>query len=128
MFQWFDHLVPPYMKAHHVKMLDCTKIPVIGPAELLPNFTYKSAAFTVRASAHFEDFGQFVADFENSFPYMRVQLVRLKPLETQGASDNSVTATPGDRRSELRAIRSSQESPEQLTIDMKIITLIRPAS
>jgi hypothetical protein len=48
--------------------------PIAGTAEvnLLPNFPYKQATLSVAGTAHYHDFGRFLADLENQFPHIRV--------------------------------------------------------
>jgi len=48
--------------------------PVSTPADvdILPSFPYKQTTFIISGTAHFHDFGRFVADFENAFPHIRV--------------------------------------------------------
>jgi hypothetical protein len=48
--------------------------PVTAPAdvELLPAFPYKQTRFTISGTAHYHDFGRFLADFENQYPHVRV--------------------------------------------------------
>jgi Tfp pilus assembly protein PilO len=53
---------------------------VIADVSLLPNFPYQSASFVVKVTAHYHDFGVFLADLENSFPYLRVQNLELIPV------------------------------------------------
>lgn len=60
------------------------EIPQLGPlgpvteSSLLPAFPYKQATLTVAGRAHFHDFGRFLADFENTFPHMRVLNLNLE--------------------------------------------------
>jgi len=60
------------------------EIPQLGPlgpvteTSLLPGFPYKQAMLTVAGRAHFHDFGRFLADFENTFPHMRVMNLNLE--------------------------------------------------
>ncbi len=54
----------------------------VGP---FTKFPYKAVSFSVRGTAYFNDFGKFVADFENSFPFLRIQNIELEPA-TAGAS------------------------------------------
>jgi len=75
---------------------------------LLPKFPYRAALFNVRGTAYFHDFGKFVADFENTFPYLRVQNLELEP-----ASASSATST-GDN--------------EKLAFRMEIVTLVNPTT
>ena len=43
------------------------------------NFPYKAAAFTLRGTAYFHELGRFISDFENTFPYMRIQNIEIEP-------------------------------------------------
>jgi Tfp pilus assembly protein PilO len=52
---------------------------VIADVSLLPGFPYKAATFVVKVTAHYHDFGVFLADLENSFPYLRVQNIEITP-------------------------------------------------
>jgi hypothetical protein len=72
---------------------------------MLPNFPYKQATLTIGGTAHFHDFGKFVADFENQFPYMRLMNVTLEPASGVLAADK-----------------------ERLSFRMEIATLVKPPS
>src|ERR1043165_1143399 len=67
---------------------------------LLPNFPFKGVAFNVTLIGRYTDFGRFLADFENSFPYMRVQLMNVTPDVQQPSV--GATTTPGDDGGKLR--------------------------
>ena len=75
---------------------------------VLPRFPYKAALFNLRGTAYFHDLGKFVADFENSFPFLRVQNIELEP-----ASETSATQTP---------------EAEKLAFKMELVALINPLS
>jgi len=62
---------------------------------VLPKFPFKAVSFNVTLIGGYTDFGRFLADFENNFPYMRVQLMNVTPDiaqtavgATQGATDD----------------------------------------
>ena len=74
---------------------------------MFPKFPYKAALFNIRGTAHFHDLGKFIADFENAFPYLRVQNVDLEP-----ASQSAATGAGGDS--------------EKLSFKMEIVALINP--
>lgn len=42
-------------------------------------FPYRAASFVLRGTAFYHEFGRFVSDFENAFPYMRIQNIELEP-------------------------------------------------
>ena len=75
------------------------------PSEVgvLPNFPYRAAIFVVRGTGYYHDFGKFLADFENNFPYIRVQNLE---LDSSGGA--------------------RVEDPERLQIKMELVTLVRP--
>jgi uncharacterized protein YecA (UPF0149 family) len=74
---------------------------------IFPKFPYKAALFNIRGTAHFHDLGKFIADFENAYPYLRVQNLDLEP-----AGQTAATGTPTE--------------PEKLSFKMEIVTLINP--
>jgi len=52
---------------------------LVGETTLLPSFPYKQATLTVAGEAYYHDLGQFIADFENQFQYIRVQNLEIEP-------------------------------------------------
>ncbi len=60
-----------------------------GPknVSLLPDFPYKQASLTVSGTSFFIDFGKFVADFENQFPYVRILNLSLEPVSALVANE-----------------------------------------
>jgi hypothetical protein len=76
---------------------------------VFPKFPYKAALFHVRGTAHFHELGKFIADFENAFPYIRVQNIDMEPAGQSAAA----TTTPTD-------------DPEKLAFKMEIVALINP--
>ncbi len=73
---------------------------------MFSKFPYQAALFTVRGSAHYQDFGKFLADFENNFPCIRVQNIELDPVGAIAGSDNR----------------------EKLNFKMELVTLVRPTA
>jgi Tfp pilus assembly protein PilO len=62
----------------------------IGPTTeviLLPNFPYKQASLSLAGTAHFHDFGRFLADLENQFPHIRVVNLNLDLNQSQTAEE-----------------------------------------
>jgi Tfp pilus assembly protein PilO len=72
---------------------------------MFPKFPYKAASFVVRGTGFYHDFGKFVADFENNFPYIRVQNLE---LSAQGGARN--------------------EDNEQLQFSIELVTLVKPVT
>jgi len=70
------------------------------------------AIFHVRGTAYYHDFGRFVADFENTFPYMRIQNIDLEPSGGTSASKEGGSG--------------SSDDAEKLAFKFEIVTLINP--
>jgi Tfp pilus assembly protein PilO len=75
---------------------------LVGEVGMVPNFSYKAATFQVKGNGRFHDFGKFVADFENSFPFIRIQNFEMGP--SGGAT----------------------REPETLEFKFEIVALIKP--
>ncbi len=85
---------------------------VAGQVGMVANFPYRAAVFHVRGTAFFHDFGRFVADFENTFPYMRIQNIDLEPSGGSVASRDTSSA--------------SSDDAEKLAFRFEIVTLVNP--
>lgn len=79
---------------------------VLGDIQMFPKFPYRSALYNIRGTAYYHDLGRFLADFENRFPFIRVQNLELEP-----ASNSSSTAT---------------EDAEKLAFKFEIVALVSP--
>ncbi len=44
-----------------------------------PPFPYKAVKYAVKGTAYYHEFGKFVANFENTFPYIRIQNIEITP-------------------------------------------------
>ncbi len=109
-YTWAIKLFEEARARHEVKIIETTR-PVKGDVGLLAQFPYQAAIFTVRGTGHYHDFGKFLADFENSFPYFRVQNLSLAPgLDSVAGTDTSTAAT----------------GEENLSFRMEIVALIKP--
>jgi Tfp pilus assembly protein PilO len=109
-YTWAILLLEKARARHDVKIIEVTR-PVKGEVGLLAQFPYQATMFTVRGSGHYHDFGKFLADFENSFPYFRVQNLSLAPGFDSAAGTDTPTAASGE---------------ENLSFRMEIVALIKP--
>ena len=108
-YTWAQELLVKARVGHEVSIIDVTR-PSKGEVGLLAQFPYEAANFSVRGAAYYHDFGKFLADFENQFPYFRVQNLLL------GTSAESA----------LGAEASARVGEEKLQFKIDIVTLIRP--
>ncbi|MCI0537168.1 MAG: hypothetical protein L0Z50_18275 [Verrucomicrobiales bacterium] len=115
-FKWFYNTLESFQSRYDVSLVDITREPEFGEVGVLPNFAYQAAIFGVKLNATYHDFGKFLADFENKFPYMRVQNLRLELDPAQKlAGTNALIAASLDTR-------------ERLAITLKVVTLVKPTT
>jgi Tfp pilus assembly protein PilO len=105
LYSWAINTVRQFKLPYKVEIPQFSQID--GPKEMgmFSQFPYKQATISIAGSAQFYDFGRFLADFENQFPYMRVMNVSLEPVGS---------GNPADR--------------EKLAFKMDIVTLVKPAT
>ena len=53
--------------------------PEVSPVDLLPSFPFKQVKFAVTGTAYYHDLGRFIADFENTYPHIRVANLQVQP-------------------------------------------------
>ena len=129
-YYWFLKLVDQFRKDEKLDssfIVDIT-MPEFVDAGLLPKFPYKAASFGLRLNGEFHEIGKFIAALENTFPYFRVQNIKLAPNKTPSPVPG---AQPGAPVSPLTTLTSPMEPivPEtKLVADVKIITLIKPGT
>lgn len=81
--------------------------PRIGESSILPKVAYKTALMSVHGTAHYHDFGKFLANLENSFPHMRLQRLELEPSQFGEATS---------------------AGQEQLNFKLEILALVKPSA
>src|SRR5438445_9677190 len=105
MYAWVIQTVGRFGAERRVEIPQFSR-EVMTDVGIFAKFPYKAAVFNVRGVAYFHDLGKFLADFENSFPFARVQ-----NLELEAAGNSAATATADS---------------EKLSFRMEIVTLINP--
>lgn len=117
-FKWFYNTLESALARHKVRLVDITRDPELGEVGVLPRFPYRAATFGVKLLASFHEYGAFLAEFENQFPYMRVQNLQIEP---EGGSESALQeAAPLPLR--------PPGSRETLAITMRVVTLVKPSS
>jgi len=106
MYSWLIQTLNKFKVGHRVE------IPQFGPPQpsevgVFAKFPYPAAVFNVRGTAYYHDLGKFLADFENTFPFIRVQNIELEP----GGESSS-----------------NQDSREKLNFRLELLTLVRPVT
>lgn len=105
MYSWIILTVNTFKENYQVDIPQFSR-EVPSEVGMYAQYPYRAAVFNLRGTAHFHEFGRFVADFENTFPYMRIQNIELDPASTSNAN--------------------AQNDQEKLAFKMEIVTLVNP--
>lgn len=76
--------------------------------QLLPKFPYQEVTIKVEGTGHYHDIGKFIADFENSFPHIRLLNLEVWPSTTVSATD--------------------KDSKEKLSFRVDVVALVKPSA
>ena len=81
---------------------------ILGEVGVIARFPYKAATFPVKGTGHYHELGKFIAGFENSFPFVRVQNLEMTPAS--------------------RPSGTMGEDSENLSFNFEIVALVKPPS
>ena len=110
-YAWSYLLLDTIRQKHSaLRNLDVAGKPSVGPVRLLPNFPYEATTFTVVGRGHYQDFGRFLAEFENEYPYFRVENIELTAQSSMADSPETL------------------DESEMLNLKFDIVALIKPSS
>jgi Tfp pilus assembly protein PilO len=104
MYSWIILTVNTFKENYKLEIPQFSR-EVSAEVGMFAKFPYRASVFHLRGSAFYHDFGKFVSDFENAFPYMRIQNIELDPNPS-----NSNGST----------------EPEKLAFKMEIVALVNP--
>lgn len=88
LYRWSLILMEKARGGQQIEIDEVTK-PQTNDIGVLAAFPYPAATFSVRGSAYYHNFGKFLADFENRYPYFRVQNISLGTLAEAGGDATS---------------------------------------
>jgi hypothetical protein len=104
LYSWMYNSVRRFQKNYRVEVPQLSPISAPAPVNLLPDVPYQQATMQIGGTGYYHDLGQFIADFENTFPLTRVANLTLEFTP-------SVAPNPNDR--------------EKLAFKMDLITLVK---
>ncbi len=87
LYAWAINKMRTFKHPYKVEVPQFSQIDGPKKASLLPDFPYQEATLTIGGTALYNDFGRFIADFENEFPYMRVRNLTLEPAPGQQTAE-----------------------------------------
>jgi Tfp pilus assembly protein PilO len=86
-YQWANSTVRQFNVPKYGVDIPVIGAPVASAVDMIPNFPYNQLTVSLNGSAFYDDLGQFIADFENHFPCMRIQNLSLEPGAGASADD-----------------------------------------
>lgn len=116
-------------KGHEVRIPLISRDWNIGPSRMVPGLPqpYQVVTYKVQGVAYYHDFGSFLADFENTYPYLRVQSFRIFRTENQGVGEaTGGVADSVDGNSDTTQ-NQQVASSEKLSFEMEIVALTKTA-
>jgi hypothetical protein len=87
LYAWVINSLRQFKASYKVEIPQFSQLTAPTDVNILPNFPYKQAMLTVAGTAHYEDLGRFLADFENQFPHMRLINLSLDSNASSAASE-----------------------------------------
>ncbi len=78
-YSWMVQTMGPFILPRKNVNIPVVSPPVVGADTMVSRSPYKTATFKCKGLGYYHDFGKFFADFENSFPYFRVQNWEMSP-------------------------------------------------
>ena len=105
LYRWIIKILLPFQARHDVEF-STFEPPQVGDFNRWPNMPYKSSIFSVVGVATYHNFGKFLADFENTYPYLTLRALELDP---SGASSGS------------------SEDDRNIRFKMEFVTPVKPA-
>lgn len=103
LYSWAINTIKQFKTPYKVVIPQFSQINGPTTVNILPNFPYQQASLTISGTANYHDFGKFIADFENEFPFTRLANLILEPVSA-----------------------ATMDDPEKLSFKLDIITLVKP--
>ena len=72
LYSWVINTLRQFKAAYKVNIPQFSPLGPVNEVNLIPHCAYKQACLSLVGTAHFHDFGRFIADLENQFPHLRV--------------------------------------------------------
>jgi hypothetical protein len=120
-YYWFLKLMDQFREQEKLNaafIIDITQ-PEFIEAGLVPKNPYKAASFGLRLAGPYQDIGRFIADLENTFPYFRIQNIKMVPQSTGSSGGASLKQGPSS---------GPQAGNGNLIVELRVVTLIRGAT
>ena len=92
LYSWVVNMLRDFKAKYKVNIPQFNPIGPTTEVNLMPNFPYKQTTLSVAGTAHFHDFGRFLADLENQFPHIRVLNLSLELNQSPVAEEQETVS------------------------------------
>jgi hypothetical protein len=92
LYSWMYTHLRQFQKNYKVEIPQVSPISTPVEVNLIPEFPYKQATMQIGGTACYHDLGQFLADFENAFPLVRVANLTIDLNRSPAAGDREKLA------------------------------------
>jgi Tfp pilus assembly protein PilO len=82
-FAWTYDTIRHFKTNYHVDIPNVGQ-PTLSDVDLVPSFPYKQVRVSLSGTAYYHDLGKFIADFENTYPHMRMVNLSIEPSVQPG--------------------------------------------
>lgn len=103
LYSWMHSTLRKFQRNYKVEIPQIGSVSTPTDVNLIPKFPYKQATLSVAGTAYYHELGRFVADFENTFPLMRIVNLTLELNPTPTANER-----------------------DKLAFKMDLVTLVKP--
>jgi hypothetical protein len=86
-YLWIINRLQAYRRSYGIEFSEFDP-PQVGDLDIFPKVPYKAARFAVGGTATYFGFGEFLAEFENNFPHMRVRRLEMEPAATSNGTND----------------------------------------
>jgi hypothetical protein len=92
-YAWLINTMNTFIESRKGINIDTYSQPEMSDEGIIPRFPYRWATFHLKGTGHFHDFGKFFADFENDFPYFRIQNLTMTANSGGGMEAEKLSVT-----------------------------------
>jgi len=92
-YAWLINTMNNFIESRKGINIETYSQPEMSDEGIIPRFPYRWATFHLKGTGCFHDFGKFFADFENDFPYFRIQNLTMTANSGAGMEAEKLSVT-----------------------------------
>jgi hypothetical protein len=90
LYAWFVNTLRGFKAAYKVEIPRLNPVGQPVDVNFLAEVPYKQVVIPIAGTAHFQEFGRFLADLENRYPHFRVVNLNLEPSPAPGPGEDEL--------------------------------------